>query len=215
MTYKFLCSWFDHSLHHCVQNGSVAHPASYPMGTGALSLGVKRPGREADHSPPSSAELKEWVELCLHSPNMPPWRGAHLKHRDNFTFTLIIFCEAYKLWSSSLCSLLHSPATSSLLRLIFSSAVGTQKPSVCVLHLIRQKNNTRQELWMCVDGSKAVKSSVKLLLKPVTKGECSERLSIERRYGPISNNGEGRVEDLYVCSKYRCIFLNTRSRINK
>jgi hypothetical protein len=27
--------------------------------SGALSLGVKRPGREADHSPPSSAEVKE------------------------------------------------------------------------------------------------------------------------------------------------------------
>jgi hypothetical protein len=26
---------------------------------GAFSLGVKRPGREADHSPPSSAEIKE------------------------------------------------------------------------------------------------------------------------------------------------------------
>jgi hypothetical protein len=26
---------------------------------GALPLGVKRPGREADHSPPSSAEVKE------------------------------------------------------------------------------------------------------------------------------------------------------------
>jgi hypothetical protein len=26
---------------------------------GALSLGVKRPGRKADHSPPSSAEVKE------------------------------------------------------------------------------------------------------------------------------------------------------------
>jgi hypothetical protein len=25
---------------------------------GALSLGVKRPGREADHSPPSTAEVK-------------------------------------------------------------------------------------------------------------------------------------------------------------
>jgi hypothetical protein len=25
---------------------------------GALSLGIKRPGREADHSPPSSAEVK-------------------------------------------------------------------------------------------------------------------------------------------------------------
>jgi hypothetical protein len=35
---------------------------------GALSLGVKRPGREAYHSPPSSAEVKEWVELYLHSP---------------------------------------------------------------------------------------------------------------------------------------------------
>jgi hypothetical protein len=34
------------------------HSASYPMGTGALFLGVKRPGREADHSPPSSAEVK-------------------------------------------------------------------------------------------------------------------------------------------------------------
>jgi len=29
------------------------------MVPGALSLGVKRPGHEADHSPPSSAEVKE------------------------------------------------------------------------------------------------------------------------------------------------------------
>jgi hypothetical protein len=35
---------------------------------GVLSLGVKRSGREADHSPPSSAEVKECVELYLHSP---------------------------------------------------------------------------------------------------------------------------------------------------
>jgi hypothetical protein len=34
----------------------------------ALSLGVKLPEREADHLPPSSAEVKEWVELYLHSP---------------------------------------------------------------------------------------------------------------------------------------------------
>jgi hypothetical protein len=46
------------SLHHCVQNGSGAHPVSYPMGTGGSFLGVKRPGREADHSPSSSAEVK-------------------------------------------------------------------------------------------------------------------------------------------------------------
>jgi hypothetical protein len=54
---------------------------------GALSLGVKRPGREADHSPPPSAEVKEGVDLYLHSSNTPSWRGAQLKHRDNFTFT--------------------------------------------------------------------------------------------------------------------------------
>jgi hypothetical protein len=27
-------------------------------------------------SPPSSAEVREWVELYLHSPNTPSWRGA-------------------------------------------------------------------------------------------------------------------------------------------
>jgi hypothetical protein len=60
------------------------------MGTRVSFLGIKPPGREADHSPPSRAEVKECVELYLHSPNMPSWRGDQLKkHRDNFTFTLI------------------------------------------------------------------------------------------------------------------------------
>jgi hypothetical protein len=64
---------------------------------GALSLGVKRPRREADHSPPSSAEVKECVELYLHSPNMPSWSGAYLKekYRGNFTFTFT-FTFTYK-----------------------------------------------------------------------------------------------------------------------
>jgi hypothetical protein len=34
-------------------------------------------GREADHSPPSSAEVKEWV-VYLHSLTTPSWRGAQL-----------------------------------------------------------------------------------------------------------------------------------------
>jgi hypothetical protein len=42
----------------CVQNSSGAHPASCPMGTGGPFPGGKaRPGRDADHSPPSSAEV--------------------------------------------------------------------------------------------------------------------------------------------------------------
>jgi hypothetical protein len=39
------------SLLYRVQTDSGAHPASYPTVSGTLSLGVKRPGREADHSP--------------------------------------------------------------------------------------------------------------------------------------------------------------------
>jgi len=37
----------------------------------ALYLEVKRPGREADHSPPSSAEVKGCMDLYFHSPNTP------------------------------------------------------------------------------------------------------------------------------------------------
>jgi hypothetical protein len=42
-----------------LQTDSGAHPASYPMGTADPFHGGKaRPGRDADHSPPSSAEVK-------------------------------------------------------------------------------------------------------------------------------------------------------------
>jgi hypothetical protein len=49
----------DFSSSLCVQTGSGAHPASYPVGIGGPFPGGKaRPGRDADHSPPSSAEVK-------------------------------------------------------------------------------------------------------------------------------------------------------------
>jgi len=48
------------------------HPASYTMGTGSFS-GVKGPRRGVDHPPPSSAEVKERVELYLCSPFGPSW----------------------------------------------------------------------------------------------------------------------------------------------
>jgi hypothetical protein len=47
---------FSYSL--CVQTGSGAHPASCTMGTGGPFPGGKaRPGRDANHSPPSCAEV--------------------------------------------------------------------------------------------------------------------------------------------------------------
>jgi len=53
---------------------------------GALSLGVKLPGREADHSPPSNA-MSRMCGAMPPFPNTPLWRGSQLKHRVNFTFT--------------------------------------------------------------------------------------------------------------------------------
>jgi hypothetical protein len=48
---------FSSSL--CAQTSSEAHPASCTMGTEGNFTGYKaRPGRDADHSPPSSAEVK-------------------------------------------------------------------------------------------------------------------------------------------------------------
>jgi hypothetical protein len=52
---------------------------------GALSLGLKRPGREADHSPPSSAEVKNAWSYTSTPPNTPSWRGAQLKYRSRGT----------------------------------------------------------------------------------------------------------------------------------
>jgi hypothetical protein len=56
---RFLAGAGNFSLHHCVQNGSGAHPASYPVVPEALSLVVKLLGHEVDNSPPSSVEVKE------------------------------------------------------------------------------------------------------------------------------------------------------------
>jgi hypothetical protein len=48
----------DFSSILCVQTGSEARPASCTMGTGGPFPGGKaRPGRDADHSPPSSYEV--------------------------------------------------------------------------------------------------------------------------------------------------------------
>jgi hypothetical protein len=54
---------------------------------GALSLGVKWLGHEADHSPLSSAKVKN---VCSYT-SSPPYvfmMWSLVKHRDNFTFTL-------------------------------------------------------------------------------------------------------------------------------
>jgi hypothetical protein len=58
------------SLLHIVQTGYGALAASCLMGTG-----LKRPEREDDHSPPSSAEVKNGGTLLLLF-HMSSWRSA-------------------------------------------------------------------------------------------------------------------------------------------
>jgi hypothetical protein len=67
----------DFSSNLCVQTGSGVHPASRTVGTGGSFPGGKaRPGRDADHSPRSSAEVKKQQGLYLLSPKAPLWRVA-------------------------------------------------------------------------------------------------------------------------------------------
>ena len=54
------------------------------MGTGALP-GVKRPGRDADHPPPSSAEVEESVEVYIF---FPLWAFVAC-YGESFTFTFV------------------------------------------------------------------------------------------------------------------------------
>jgi hypothetical protein len=75
------------SLHHHVQNGSGTTQPPIQWVPGGLSLGVKRPGREAGHSPPSSAEVKNaWSYTSTPQYVFMAW--CLVKHRDSFNFTL-------------------------------------------------------------------------------------------------------------------------------
>jgi hypothetical protein len=46
-----------------IQTSPGAHPAYCTMGMGSVSLVVKLLGRDIDHQPPSSTEVKERVDL--------------------------------------------------------------------------------------------------------------------------------------------------------
>jgi hypothetical protein len=65
----------DYFLLHSVETIFGADPASHPMGTGENFLGVKRPEREADHSPPSTAEVENDGAVLPFS-HMSSWRNA-------------------------------------------------------------------------------------------------------------------------------------------
>jgi hypothetical protein len=72
------------SLHHRVQNGSGAHPASCPVGSRGAFPGVKRLERVADHSSPSVPRSR----MRRAVPPFPQYvfiAWCLVKHTDNFT----------------------------------------------------------------------------------------------------------------------------------
>jgi hypothetical protein len=56
---------------HSIQTGSLVYPAFCAMATGAVSKALKRPGLEADHSPPTYVGVKN---------------ARIYTSKDNFTF---------------------------------------------------------------------------------------------------------------------------------
>jgi len=82
-------------LRHRVQTGSGAHSSSCAVSIGVFPPGVMRSGREVDHSPPSSAEVKNtWsytftpsyvsIVRCLVKYKI---HFHDVKHRGNFIIT--------------------------------------------------------------------------------------------------------------------------------
>jgi len=80
VVFFFLC--------HCVQISSTAYPFSYPVRTRGFFPGIKKPGHEADHSPPSSDKVKNvWSHTSISQ------YIFMAKHRDNFTI-IKRFCDS-------------------------------------------------------------------------------------------------------------------------
>jgi hypothetical protein len=76
----------------CVQTGSGAHSASCTMGrVGPFPRGKAQPGRDADHSHPSSAKVMNELEIYLLSTQVPPW------HAVGLLYFLLMY------WQSSKC----------------------------------------------------------------------------------------------------------------
>jgi len=79
----------------------------YGFNTTVVHVGfaVERPGREADNSAPSSAEVRNaWSYTSTPQYDFMAW--SFVKHRDNFTFTFFTFMHN--------CNYIHTDATDGL-----------------------------------------------------------------------------------------------------
>jgi hypothetical protein len=76
---RFLARTGNFSLHHRVQNGSGAHPASYPMGTKGSFPGGKVAGAWSWPLTPIYCRGQRMSGAIPPLPTTPSWRGAQMK----------------------------------------------------------------------------------------------------------------------------------------
>jgi hypothetical protein len=73
-TFNQILQWYFSRMRYVVGTCTTQPPIQWVPR--AIPLVVRRPGHEADNSRPSSAQVKEWVELYLHFPSTSSWRDA-------------------------------------------------------------------------------------------------------------------------------------------
>jgi hypothetical protein len=76
----------DREISPCHRFQRGVHLASYPLGVGRFFSGIKRPGRETDHSPPSSAEVRN---VCG---AIPPLKRKFSRRGNGLTHWQIYLC---------------------------------------------------------------------------------------------------------------------------
>jgi hypothetical protein len=75
------------SLHRRVQNGSGAHPASYPMGSRGSFPGGKAAGAQSWPLTSNYCRGRRMSGAIFPLPNTPSWRGDQLKTQGQLYFT--------------------------------------------------------------------------------------------------------------------------------
>jgi len=143
------------SLRHRVQTGSEDHPADYTVGTEALSLWVKRPGSETDHSRLSSAEVKNaWIytttlPICLRGVVLSWVEGQLYLNLYHLLYFETFYIHDLHFHSNSRCSTSFPPSVRAR---TFTQQIGnlscdkTFAPSLCLIFHIRFIFNSRSVL---------------------------------------------------------------------
>jgi hypothetical protein len=73
-------SWYDQEIFLFCSRSRPAAVPTQPLIQLLLDLfsGVKRPGRDVNHSPPPSAEVNEWRFTSAPNPRLRAWTGTNL-----------------------------------------------------------------------------------------------------------------------------------------